>query len=56
MNKYKLPEKQVCCNLCGKTKVTLYKTFLGYTCKEHRNCCLFDKDMIKEKEELREEN
>ena len=54
MNKYKLPEKQVCCGLCGRANVTLYKTFLGYVCKEHRNCCYFDRDMIKEKEPKKE--
>ena len=54
-NKYKLPEKQICCGLCGKGNVTLYKTFLGYVCKEHRDCCYFDENMIKEKE-LKKEN
>ena len=46
---------KVCCGLCGRANVTLYKTFLGYVCKEHRNCCYFDKDMVKEKEP-KEEN
>lgn len=55
-NKYKLPEKKVCCGICGRANVTLYKTFLGYVCKEHRNCCSFNENMIKEKEESLKEN